>query len=193
MISLIRRWLVALSLALVAACSGTTAPPLPASEYAQVGQDVQYRLSAGDKIRVVVFGEDTLTGDYVISSGGNLTFPLIGVVKATDQTVEGLQQTVAAKLADGFVRNPQVSVQVVSFRPFYILGEVNRPGEYPVTTGLTLKQAVAAAGGYTYRANVKKAYLKRATETSESLVDMSGNRTVIVHAGDTIRIVERHF
>lgn len=193
MMSLVRRWIALVSLCLLAACAGSTAPPLPASEYAQAGQDIEYRLSAGDKVRVVVFGEDTLTGDYVISSGGNLTFPLIGVIKATDQTVENLQKTIATKLADGFIKNPQVSIQIVSFRPFYILGEINRPGEYPVSTGLTLKQAVAAAGGYTYRANTKRAFIKRATETDERLVDLSGDRTVIVRAGDTIRIVERHF
>lgn len=193
MISQIRRWIALMSLTLLAACASASAPPLAASEYAQVGQDIEYRLSAGDKVRVVVFGEDTLTGDYVISSGGNLTFPLIGVIKATDQTVEALQKTIAGKLADGFIKDPQVSIQIVSFRPFYILGEINRPGEYPVSTGLTLKQAVAAAGGYTYRANTKRAYLKRATETDERLVDLSGDRTVIVRAGDTIRIVERHF
>ena len=193
MISLLRRWIALISLASLAACATPNAPPLPASEYAKVGQDIEYRLSAGDKIRVVVFGEDTLTGDYVISSGGNLTFPLIGVIKATDQTVEGLQRTIATKLSDGFINNPQVSIQIVSFRPYYILGEINRPGEYPVSTGLTLKQAIAAAGGYTYRANTKRAFLKRATETDERLVDMTGTNTVIVRAGDTIRIVERHF
>jgi len=177
----------------IAACSGTTAPPLAASDYATVGQDVEYTFAPGDKIRVVVFGEETLTGEYVISSGGNLTFPLIGTVKATDQTVESLQKVITGKLNDGYVNNAQVSIQVVSFRPFYILGEVNRPGEYPVSTGLTLGQAVAAAGGYTYRANVKRAFLKRATEAEERLVDVGGDRTVIIKAGDTIRIVERHF
>lgn len=179
--------------AVLAACSSTTAPPLAASEYAVAGQDVEYTFAPGDKIRVVVFGEETLTGEYIISSGGNLTFPLIGTVKATDQTVEGLQKIITAKLNDGYVNNAQVNIQVLSFRPFYILGEVNRPGEYPVSTGLTLEQAVAAAGGYTYRANVKRAFLKRATESEERLVDVGGDRTVIIKAGDTIRIVERHF
>ncbi|MFX8373883.1 SLBB domain-containing protein, partial [Acinetobacter baumannii] len=81
-------------------------------------------------------------------------------------------KTIATKLADGFIKNPQVSIQIVSFRPFYILGEINRPGENPVSTGLTLKQAVAAAGGYTSRANTKRAFITRATETDERLVDL---------------------
>ena len=153
----------------------------------------EYTLAPGDKVHVIVFGEETLTGDYVITSGGNLTFPLIGNLHATDKTVEGLQAAIAKSLADGYVNNPRVSIQVISFRPFYILGEVNKPGEYPVSTGLTLQQAVASAGGYTYRANSKRAYLKRANETSEQLLDLRMGKTVVVHAGDTIRISERHF
>ena len=104
-----------------------------------------------------------------------------------------MQAAVATALADGYVNNPRVSIQVVSFRPFYILGEVNKPGEYPVSTGLTLVQAVAPAGGYSYRANTKRVYLKRASETTEQPIDLRGGKTVIVRAGDTIRIAERHF
>lgn len=155
--------------------------------------DDEYRVSSGDKLHVIVFGEDTLTGDYVITSGGNLTFPLVGNLPASDKTVEELQTVLATKLSDGYVNNPRVSIQVVSFRPFYILGEVNRPGEYPVSTGLTLQQAVASAGGYTYRANNKKVFLKRANEVKERLIDLREEGTVVVRAGDTIRITERHF
>ena len=91
------------------------------------------------------------------------------------------------------MKNPRVSMQVISFRPFYILGEVNKPGEYPVSTGLTLEQAVASAGGYTYRANTRRISVKRATETSEKLIDLRKDPVVIIRAGDTIRIKERHF
>ena len=153
----------------------------------------EYTLSSGDKVHVIVFGEETLTGDYVITSGGNLSFPLVGNLRASDKTVEQLQSALTAALNDGFVNNPRVSIQVVSFRPFYILGEVNRPGEYPVSTGLTLQQAVASAGGYTYRANTRRAYLKRANESSERLLDLRSSTPIIVHAGDTIRVAERHF
>ncbi|RYX81326.1 polysaccharide export protein [bacterium] len=153
----------------------------------------EYRFASGDKLHIIVFGEDTLTGDYVITSGGNLTFPLIGNLPASDKTVEQLQAALSAKLADGYVNNPRVSIQVVSFRPFYILGEVNKPGEYPVSTGLSLDQAVASAGGYTYRANTRRVYLKRANETQERLIDLRDGPPVVVRAGDTIRIRERHF
>lgn len=154
---------------------------------------IEYTLAPGDRIRVIVFGEETLTGEYVITSGGNLSFPLVGNLRATDKTVEQLQTALAASLAEGYLNNPRVNIQVISFRPFYVLGEVNRPGEYPVSTGLTLQQAVASAGGYTYRANTRRVYLKRANETEERLLDLRDPAPIIVRAGDTIRIRERHF
>jgi protein involved in polysaccharide export with SLBB domain len=169
-------------MAVSANASGATAPA-----------EDEYRVSSGDKLHIIVFGEDTLTGDYVITSGGNLTFPLVGNLPAGDKTVEELQNALATKLSDGYVNNPRVSIQVVSFRPFYILGEVNRPGEYPVSTGLTLQQAVASAGGYTYRANTRKIFLKRANEVQEKLLDLRDSEPIVVRAGDTIRIAERHF
>jgi protein involved in polysaccharide export with SLBB domain len=177
--------------ACVAASSSQVAPAPSAA--AAVSTDNEYTLAPGDKVRVIVFGEETLTGEYVITSGGNLSFPLVGNMKVTDKTVEQVQVALAAALADGYVNNPRVNIQVISFRPFYILGEVNRPGEYPVSTGLTLQQAVASAGGYTYRANLKRAYLKRANDTEEKLLIVKSSGPVIIRAGDTIRIGERHF
>lgn len=168
-------------------------PSTAASTAPVTEDDTDYRLSAGDKLRVSVFGEDTLSGEFIITSSGNLTFPLIGNIKASDQTVEQLQDTIRKSLADGYINDPRVTIQVISFRPFYILGEVARPGEYPVSTGLTLEQAVASAGGYTYRANTKRAYLKRSTSAEQELVDIRGPKQIIIRAGDTIRIRERHF
>jgi polysaccharide biosynthesis/export protein len=169
------------------------ADPAPAAAPARTAPDGQYRLAPGDKIRVNVFGEDTLSGEFAITSAGNLTFPLVGNVPATGQTVEQLQEALRTRLADGYIRDPKVSIQVVNFRPYYILGEVNRPGEYPASTGLTLEQAVAAAGGYTYRANTRSAMMKHATETSEKPVELRGKTSILIQAGDTIRIRERHF
>ena len=172
------------------ACGGV-APVTFAGETA-IG-DEQYRLAPGDKLRVIVFGEETLTGEYVLTSAGNLSFPLVGNIPASRRTVEELQTALGQALSDGYVNDPRVSIQVVSFRPFFILGEVNRPGEYPVSTGLTIQQAVASAGGYTYRANSRRVFLKRANETQERLVDLRAQPNLIVRAGDTIRIAERHF
>jgi polysaccharide export outer membrane protein len=169
---------------------GNAAPVASASD---LTRDEQYLLAPGDKLHVIVFGEETLTGDYVLTSAGNLSFPLVGNIRATDRTVEQLQADLARALGDGYINDPRVSIQVVSFRPFYILGEVSRPGEYPVSTGLTIQQAVASAGGYTYRANTKRIFLKRAGETQERIVDLRRQPNLIVRAGDTIRISERHF
>lgn len=173
------------SLTMPVSAQETPAPRAPES--------VEYTLAPGDRIRVSVYGEDSLTGDYVISSSGNLLFPLVGNLPATEKTVEALQAALTAALADGYLKEPRVTIQVVAFRPFYILGEVARPGDYPVSTGLTLQQAVSQAGGYTYRANTRKIYLKRATETSERLIDLRKDTPPIVRAGDTIRVAERHF
>lgn len=182
-----------LALLLVSMAQLAGAAPEPAATAAASDADTEYTLSAGDKLHVIVFGEETLTGDYVITSGGNLSFPLVGNLKAADKTVEQLQSALETALSDGYVNNARVSIQVIAFRPYYILGEVARPGEYPVSTGLTLQQAVASAGGYTYRANLKRAFLKRANETEERLLDLRDKKPVIVRAGDTIRIAERHF
>ncbi len=182
---------IAAMLSLSQTACAADVPPAPVTAIAETTEE--YTLSAGDKLRVIVFGEDTLTGEYVITSGGNLPFPLVGNLLATGKTVEQLQSAVETALSDGFVNNARVSIQVISFRPFYILGEVNRPGEYPVSTGLTLQQAVASAGGYTYRANTKRAYVKRANDTEERLIDLRERQLVIIRAGDTIRIAERRF
>lgn len=186
-----RNALIAVMLMLGLGGCGGSVPLAPNSSL--VSADVQYRLAPGDRLHVIVFGEETLTGDYVLTSAGNLTFPLVGNIPASEKTVEELQDALARALGQGYINDPRVSIQVVSYRPFYILGEVNRPGEYPVATGLTIQQAVASAGGYTYRANMRKVYLKRATETREHLIDLRKAPGLIVRAGDTIRITERHF
>lgn len=184
-----------LSLLIPSACAASSSPQTASASAvaSSAATDNEYTLAPGDKVRVIVFGEETLTGEYVITSGGNLSFPLVGNLKVTDKTVEQVQVALAGALADGYVNNPRVNIQVISFRPFYILGEVNRPGEYPVSTGLTLQQAVASAGGYTYRANLKRAYIKRANDTAEKLLNIKTSGPVIIRAGDTIRIGERHF
>ena len=187
----VRTYIFALAL-ILGLCGCAASAPL-ASPADIASGDVQYRLAPGDKLRVIIFGEETLTGDYVLTSAGNLTFPLVGNIPGAGRTVEELQVSLAKALGDGYINDPKVSIQVVSYRPFFILGEVNRPGEYPVSTGLTIQQAVASAGGYTYRANTRRVYLKRANETREVLVDLRVNPNLIVRAGDTIRITERHF
>ncbi len=158
-----------------------------------INDDQTYHLGAGDKLRITVYNEPSLTGEYGISAAGNLSFPLIGNVPAKGTTIEDLQATLHNSLSQGeFVKNALVTVEVLNYRPYYILGEVNKPGEYPFSVGLRLEQAVAAAGGYTYRANRGTIFLRRADDAAERRVKLR-QQTLHVMPGDTIRVGERYF
>lgn len=151
-----------------------------------------YVLGTGDKVKISVFGEPKLDGEYVVSSTGIISFPLIGNIPATGQTVEALQESIRSKLAAGYLKDPRVSTEVLNYRPFYILGEINKPGEYPFVNGITVQQAVAMAGGFGYRANTRRVFIKRALDTSERPVEIKG-KAVMLMPGDTIRVGERFF
>ena len=150
-----------------------------------------YRLGPGDKVRVTVYGEPNLTGEYYVSSRGTLSVPLIGDVTASGQTVPQIAEAVRSKLADGYIRDPKVAAEVLTYRPYYILGEVNKPGEYPYTSDLTVMNAVATAGGFTYRAQTKKVLIRHAQSDKE--IETPLTATTPVEAGDTVRIKERFF
>ncbi len=175
---------------LLGGCAGAGAPPISTAEVA-AGLE-SYHLGAGDRVRVTVFNEPSLTGEYNITPGGALAFPLIGVVSAGGRTIDAVQQELVAKLGEGYVNDPRVSLEVLSYRPFYILGEVNRPGEYSYASGMTVEQAIARAGGFTYRANEKTVFLRRQTGKGESAVPLR-QAQVAVLPGDTIRVGERYF
>jgi len=152
----------------------------------------EYRLGPGDKLKIVVFGEESLSGEFAVSDAGRISMPLIGEVAAGGHTVPDVQKTIAAQLADGgFLKQPRVSAEVLNFRPFHILGEVNKPGEYPYSSGLTVMNAVAKAAGFTYRANTKRVYIRRAGSDHEEKVPLTA--AMLVQPGDTIRIAERFF
>jgi len=155
--------------------------------------DEPYLLGPGDKVRVTVFGQPTLTGEYTVTGAGDIAFPLVGNVPARGGTVEKFQEVLRARLAAGYLDDPRVSAEIIDYRPYYILGEVTTPGKYPFSIGLTLEQAVAAAGGFTYRANTHMIYVKRALSTQEWLVDLRKQAAYPVRPGDTIRIGERFF
>lgn len=150
-----------------------------------------YKLGSGDKIRLTIYGEPSLSGEFFVSGSGMTSLPLIGDVKASGLTVREFQDAVQKSLSDGYLREPRVSAEVLNFRPFYILGEVTKPGTYPYTSGLTVLNAVATAGGYTYRAEKKQVYIKHDGQTSETKVALDPSTTVA--PGDTIRIGERFF
>jgi protein involved in polysaccharide export with SLBB domain len=170
------------------------APPMsaPASAGPQsIVTDSGYTLGSGDKVLVIVFGEPGLSGEFFVSSTGKVSFPLIGDVPAATLTVQAFQQELENGLRQGYLKEPRVSVEVLTYRPYYILGEVNKPGEYPYASGLTVMNAVATAGGFTYRAQTKKVFLRKNNETSERAYPL--NAEVKVSPGDTIRIAERLF
>ena len=151
----------------------------------------EYRMGSGDKIRVITFGEESLTGEFFVGGSGNVSLPLIGEVKAAGLSVPEFQGQVEAKLKEGYLKEPRVSVEVLNYRPFYILGEVEKPGTYPYTNGLTVLNAVATAEGFTYRANTKRVFIKRADGGAEQEFPLTSQ--TLVAPGDTIRIGERFF
>ena len=162
-----------------------------AAESAAVRVVPDYRLGAGDKVRVITFGEEALTGEFFVGGSGKISLPLIGEVQAAGSTVPDLQTEIERTLKQGYLREPRVSVEVLNYRPFYILGEVTRPGEYPYTNGLTVLNAVATANGFTYRANKDKVYIKRADGQEEKAYPLTSMTPVA--PGDTVRIGERFF
>lgn len=175
---------------LLCGCAGSVAPPLSQADAAMGLGD--YRLGAGDRVRVTVFNEPSLTGEYNLTPAGGLAFPLIGMVPAGGRTIQDLAGDLTTRLAEGYVNDPRVSVEVMAYRPFYILGEVNKPGEYPYANGITLEQAVARAGGFTYRANERTVFLRRQSVEGERAVPLRGAQVAVL-PGDTIRVGERYF
>lgn len=150
-----------------------------------------YLLGPNDRVRVKVYGEQDITGEYEIDGGGYVSVPLAGRVRAAGRTARQLERAIAAELSKGIIRDPRVNVEIAAYRPFYILGEVKKAGEYPFRNGLTVLDAIASAGGYTYRANENKVYLRRAGSTVEEVYALDA--PVPVFPGDNIRIPERYF
>ena len=169
------------------------AAPMPiADPVALAAEDGSaYMLDAGDKLRVVVFGQEGLSSSYTVDISGNITMPLIGAVRARGTSTAGLQQAIVAKLRNGYIREPHVAVEVEAYRPFFILGEVTLPGQYPYVPNMTVETAVAIAGGFTPRA------FKQKIEISNTHDGLTTRRVVSptypVRPGDTVIISERWF
>ena len=183
---------VLLALACCASLGACAQHALPPYSAAAAASAPQYHLGSGDKLRIDTFGETTLSGEFEVSAAGMVDLPLVGVMAADGKTPGELSDAIMAQLlARGFLKNPQVSVQVINYRPFYILGEVSKPGTYPYSAGLTVLSAVATAEGFTYRANTKKIFIHHMGSKVEEEVPLSAATPVL--PGDTIRIAERYF
>jgi polysaccharide biosynthesis/export protein len=149
------------------------------------------KLQAGDKIRVTVYGEDKLSGDYQIDQSGQISLPLAGTVEAVGLTQSQLEQALSKKFRSEYLRNPKVTVTIATLQPFYLMGEVEKPGEYQYRSGLNVLTALAVAGGPTYRANKNTVQIQRRGETSMREYPISVSVPIL--PGDVIRVPERYF
>jgi protein involved in polysaccharide export with SLBB domain len=179
-----------------AAVGQETAATTPAAMVSHAGAadavpQLGYRLDVADKVRLIVYNEPTLSGEFTVNSDGVLSVPLIGDVKVRGLTTAESITAITEKFADGYLRDPKVSIDVLTYRPFYILGEVTKPGEYPYSNGLTVMNAVATASGFTYRANKGNIFIKHAGEAKENKYKMTPD--LVVKPGDTVRVGERYF
>ena len=153
-------------------------------------QENEYRLGSGDEIRITVFGHTDLSGEFVVGSDGTISFPLVGQVAVDKNTMRELEEAIANKLRPDYLKNPSVNVEVLNYRPFYILGEVNSPGSYPYVSGMKVINAVALGGGYTYRAKTSRVVIDRAGDESRRI---EATPETTVYPGDIIRVPERFF
>ena len=172
-----------------AALAAEAAAPASASD---ADNPDAYLLGPGDQLKLYVYGETDISGStYLVDGLGFVSLPLIGQVHVAGQTKTQVEQAVTQKYRAGYLNDPKVNIEITAFRPFYILGEVQKPGEYPFTHGLTVMAAVATAEGFTYRANKHKVYVKAEGEKVEHQLPLTSGTPV--HPGDTIRIGERFF
>jgi polysaccharide export outer membrane protein len=153
--------------------------------------DAPYMLDGGDKVRVFVYGQPNLSRVYSVDGGGFISLPLIGAVKARGETTFDLERAITVQLGAKYVRDPKVSVEIASYRPFYILGEVRAAGQYPYATGMTVQTAVAIAGGYSERASERSVIVTRRVNGLVEKLELSPDSVVL--PGDTVYVRERYF
>lgn len=184
-----RALLLFVFLALAPALAARAADPAPAAQTAAA--DPNYRLAAGDKVRVTVYGHEDLSGEFDVDGTGRLSLPLIREVNAAGLTVRDLEDAIIGRLSPDYLKQPQVSVAVLNYRPFYIMGEVQTPGSYPYVNGMTVMNAVAVAGGFTYRAKKGTVQVLREGEGGQRKLDLPLDAPVL--PGDVIEVRERFF
>jgi polysaccharide export outer membrane protein len=185
--TLLARLIGALAAGSLAGCA--TAPPPPPG-FAEATGSV-YTLSSGDRLRIIVFGQDNLSNTYAVDGSGRISMPLVGLVDARGMTTAALEKAIEARLRNGLMREPKVTVEVEQYRPFFILGEVTSSGQYPFVNGMTVQTAVAIAGGYTPRGQRETADVTRTIRGTP--ITATVPMTYPVHPGDTITIRERWF
>lgn len=176
---------------IVGACSNS--PSLPPPSFATTDPSAlerTYRLGIGDKLKISVFGEENLSGQYEVNALGQVSMPLIGETNARGMAITAFRESLARRLADGYLKSPRVTIEVLNYRPIYVHGEVKNGGEFAYKNGLKIRDAIALAGGFTYRANERFVTIVREGE-GEAEVPLTSN--VVVLPGDNIRVPERFF
>ncbi len=172
--------------AIVVALGGWLAVMMPLH-----AQKLDYTLGSGDQLRITVFGHKDLSGDFFVGGTGMISLPLIGEVTAGGVSARQLERKIVAKLKPDYLKNPQVSVEVLNYRPFYIIGEVKKPGSYPYVSGMKVINAIALGGGYTYRARENQLFITRSNDPSRTKRAVNHDTTVL--PGDVIEVPERFF
>lgn len=170
------------------------APAQPAYPAPRAGGDAyyrqpggfEYRLGPGDRLKLTVFGESDLSGDFTIDGAGFIRLPLVGEVRAAGYTAQQLEGAVAATLSPAYLKSPRVAVEVSTYRPFYIIGAVNRPGQYPYVDHMTALNAVALAGGFTPSAVESVVFIRR--EGSNQEIEVPADRTTDIRPGDVVKV-----
>jgi polysaccharide export outer membrane protein len=179
------RFFVFIMLLLTAACA-----PVTLSDGPTVGKYV-YRIGAGDRLKILTYGEPTLSGEFAVNAEGVVAFPLVGDLPAGGMTVPEFKHFLLNRLSSQFLRNPQVAVEMVNFRPVFILGEVTKPGEFSYSERMSVFALVAKAGGFTYRADQAFVYIRREDEIEEKAIRLTS--ATAVQPGDTVRVPDRIF
>jgi len=159
--------------------------------FAQANDKIEYRLAAGDTVRVTVYGHEDLSGEFEVDGAGRISLPLIRDVTAEGRTLQELEESITTKLSPDYLKQPRVSAEILNYRPFYIIGEVSEPGSYPYVNGMTVINAVAVAGGFTYRA--RKGRIRIVRESGDSTVNLEVASDTPVMPGDVIEVPERFF
>jgi protein involved in polysaccharide export with SLBB domain len=169
-------------------CAACASVPLKSVE---PSKGYVYKLGTGDRLRITVFGETSLSGEFALDGAGTIAYPLLGQVVAKAKSTIELRDEIQIRLGTEFVRSPKVSVEVINYRPIYILGEVTRPGEFAFVEGLGALALIAKAGGFTYRANQKILFIRHESDTQENAYALTGS--LVIRPGDTVRVGERYF
>lgn len=153
--------------------------------------DYTYTLGPSDRIRITVFGHEDLSGEFAVSETGTISLPLIGVLTMEGVTLADAERAVVRAFKPDYLLNPRISIEIVEYRPFYIMGEVNNPGSYPYVSGMTVSEAVAIGGGFTYRAKKTRVVVIR--ESDSTRTEQPTLVTEFVYPGDVIKVLERLF